>query len=145
MKWYSTPSPNLSPYIFLGLDPSPPPLLAGHICECNSRWILRMSTSCYIARSSRYTGCLSLWGASRRPSIERATFARCNSRWIFRMSTLWLCCVAHSHVTQRYSAVLVLYSAVMQRCSVLLSSELTFWERLPARIDRQVARRRHDM
>jgi len=26
MKWYSTPSPNLSPYIFLGLDPSPPPL-----------------------------------------------------------------------------------------------------------------------
>ena len=27
MKWYSTPSPNLSPYIILGLDPSPPPLL----------------------------------------------------------------------------------------------------------------------
>ena len=26
VKWYSTPSPNLSPYIFLGLDPSPPPL-----------------------------------------------------------------------------------------------------------------------
>ena len=26
IKWYSTPSPNLSPYIFLGLDPSPPPL-----------------------------------------------------------------------------------------------------------------------
>jgi len=26
MKWYSTPSPNLSPYIFLRLDPSPPPL-----------------------------------------------------------------------------------------------------------------------
>ena len=26
-KWYSTPSPNLSPYIFLGLDPSPPPLV----------------------------------------------------------------------------------------------------------------------
>jgi len=25
-KWYSTPSPNVSPYIFLGLDPSPPPL-----------------------------------------------------------------------------------------------------------------------
>ena len=25
-KWYSTPSPNLSPYIFLGLNPSPPPL-----------------------------------------------------------------------------------------------------------------------
>ena len=23
IKWYSTPSPNLSPYIFLGLDPSP--------------------------------------------------------------------------------------------------------------------------
>ena len=37
MKWYSTPSPNLSPYIFLGLDPSPPPLLIGtcgtsHVC-----------------------------------------------------------------------------------------------------------------
>ena len=26
IKWYSTPSPNLSPYIFLGLDPSPSPL-----------------------------------------------------------------------------------------------------------------------
>ena len=26
IKWYSTPSPNLSPNIFLGLDPSPPPL-----------------------------------------------------------------------------------------------------------------------
>ena len=26
IKWYSTPSPNLSPYILLGLDPSPPPL-----------------------------------------------------------------------------------------------------------------------
>ena len=28
MKWYSTPSPNVSPYIFLGLDPSPPPLVS---------------------------------------------------------------------------------------------------------------------
>ena len=27
IKWYSTPSPNFSPYIFLGLDPSPPPLV----------------------------------------------------------------------------------------------------------------------
>jgi len=27
IKWYSTPSPNLSPYNFLGLDPSPPPLV----------------------------------------------------------------------------------------------------------------------
>ena len=26
IEWYSTPSPNLSPYIFLGLEPSPPPL-----------------------------------------------------------------------------------------------------------------------
>jgi len=26
IEWYSTPSPNISPYIFLGLDPSPPPL-----------------------------------------------------------------------------------------------------------------------
>jgi len=26
IEWYSTPSPNLSPYIFLGLDPSSPPL-----------------------------------------------------------------------------------------------------------------------
>jgi len=26
IKWYSAPSPNLSPYIFLGFDPSPPPL-----------------------------------------------------------------------------------------------------------------------
>ena len=31
MKWYSTPSPNLSPYIFLGLDPSPPPLFPAQI------------------------------------------------------------------------------------------------------------------
>ena len=27
IKWYSTPSPNLSLYIFLGFDPSPPPLI----------------------------------------------------------------------------------------------------------------------
>ena len=40
MKWYSTPSPKYSPYIFLGLDPSPPPLKAGlfatslfHMCR----------------------------------------------------------------------------------------------------------------
>jgi len=31
IEWYSTPSPNLSPYIFLGLDPSPPPLVPKHI------------------------------------------------------------------------------------------------------------------
>ena len=34
-KWYSTPSPNLSPYIFLGLDPSPPPLR--HTCASSMR------------------------------------------------------------------------------------------------------------
>jgi len=32
-KWYSTPSPNLSPYIFLGLDPSPPPLAISSFFE----------------------------------------------------------------------------------------------------------------
>ena len=34
IKWYSTPSPNLSPYIFLGLDPSPPPLVVRAIFLC---------------------------------------------------------------------------------------------------------------
>ena len=34
IKWYSTPSPNLSPYIFLGLDPSPPPLALDAFLEC---------------------------------------------------------------------------------------------------------------
>ena len=38
IKWYSTPSPNLSPYIFLGLNPSPPPLIGSTIlwsmCPC---------------------------------------------------------------------------------------------------------------
>ena len=36
---YSTPSPNLSPYIFLGLDPSPPPLMRAHANDakrCNT-------------------------------------------------------------------------------------------------------------
>ena len=31
IKWYSTPSPNLSPYIFLCLDPNPPRLVV--ICQ----------------------------------------------------------------------------------------------------------------
>jgi len=34
MKWNSTPSPNLSPYIFLGLDPSPPPLHRPFLSVC---------------------------------------------------------------------------------------------------------------
>ena len=34
IKWYSTPSPNLSPYIFLGLDPSPPPLYPTESKDC---------------------------------------------------------------------------------------------------------------
>ena len=46
IKWYSTPSPNLSPYIFLGLDPSPPPL---HDMLCAISIIKRQvqRTSCH--------------------------------------------------------------------------------------------------
>jgi len=47
MKWYSTPSPNLSPYIFLGLDPSPPPLVtfvSSHLTKAKCK--MHILTSC---------------------------------------------------------------------------------------------------
>ena len=39
IEWYSTPSPNLSPYIFLGLDPSPPPLSLRHSKDLSGKLI----------------------------------------------------------------------------------------------------------
>jgi len=53
IKWYSTPSPNLFPYIFLGLDPSPPPLLVVFICFS---WFMCVScaTWCPLVLSCRW-------------------------------------------------------------------------------------------
>jgi len=45
IKWYSTPSPKYSQYIFLGLDPSPPPLIVILLTWC---------TSCRHARQSSF-------------------------------------------------------------------------------------------
>jgi len=59
MKWYSTPSPNLSPYIFLGLDPSPPPLEIRHLhrgfnkeCGFNKDCVNALSPSRLFVESS---------------------------------------------------------------------------------------------
>ena len=49
IKWYSTPSPNLSPYIFLGLDPSPTPLERKDVTV----WTLY----CHIQIKQLRTGC----------------------------------------------------------------------------------------
>jgi len=56
IKWYSTPSPNLSPYIFLGLNPSPPPLLfsqttlqvhwKGALDRCTSSFSAQPQSTC---------------------------------------------------------------------------------------------------
>ena len=49
-----TPSPNLSPYIFLGLDPSPPPLITGLMCMSG----LYLRHSCELGTRSFSQCCL---------------------------------------------------------------------------------------
>ena len=74
IEWYSTPSPNLSPYIFLGLDPSPPPLQRTTPCaavccnmsQCVARKYIKShpashslpATECAV--ESEYTVCCSV-------------------------------------------------------------------------------------
>ena len=48
IKWYSTPSPNISQYIFLGLDPSPPPLHTWCLCVCVSVTYMYIFTYIYM-------------------------------------------------------------------------------------------------
>ena len=104
IKWYSTPSPNLSPYIFLGLDPSPPPLIQKSIAF--HKW--NAFHKLYTSTVTSYTHVLS---QVIHKYCHKLCTRACIGCWISQVKCISL--VMHKYCHKLYTSAVTSYAHVL--------------------------------